>query len=95
MGDEQKKSEVELQRLDEFVKQAPSGDYNIDQEKQRICRQLGSGQEKCVNLNLEGMVLFYSLLVCMEEERGIHVAVNGTGWWRIVNAYPSGWPMER
>ena len=63
MGDEQKKTEVELQRLDEFVKQAPSGDYNIDQEKQRICHQLGSGQEKCVNLNLEGMLLSHSLLV--------------------------------
>lgn len=63
MGDEQKKTEVELQRLDEFVKQAPSGDYNIDQEKQRICHQLGSGQEKCVNLNLEGMLLSHSLLI--------------------------------
>ncbi|KAG2187654.1 hypothetical protein INT44_005344 [Umbelopsis vinacea] len=60
MGEEQKKTEVEIQRLDEFVKQAPIGDYNIDQEKQRICHQLGSGQEKCVQLNLEGMVLFYS-----------------------------------
>ncbi|KAI9287487.1 hypothetical protein BC943DRAFT_274522 [Umbelopsis sp. AD052] len=58
MGDEQKKTEVEIQRLDEFVKQAPIGDYNIDQEKQRICHQLGSGQEKCVQLNLEATEMF-------------------------------------
>lgn len=55
MAEEQKNSEFE--RLDKFVQQAPAGDYNIDQDKHRICLQLGNGQEKCVELNLEGMLV--------------------------------------
>lgn len=55
MAEEQKQSENELQRLDQFVQQSPAAYYNIDQDKQRICRQLPNGQEKCVELNLEGM----------------------------------------
>jgi hypothetical protein len=84
MGDEQKKTEVELQRLDEFVKQAPSGDYNIDQEKQRICHQLGSGQEKCVNLNLEGNVIVsFMASSSMEEEKTKEGSTRSRGQWRI------------
>lgn len=55
MAEEQKQSENEIQRLDKFVQQSPAAYYNIDQDKQRICRQLPNGQEKCVELNLEGM----------------------------------------
>ncbi|GAB5589022.1 hypothetical protein Unana1_03922 [Umbelopsis nana] len=56
MAEEQKNSEFE--RLDKFVQQAPAGDYNIDQDKHRICLQLGNGQEKCVELNLEATQMF-------------------------------------
>ncbi|KAM3582083.1 hypothetical protein VKS41_005513 [Umbelopsis sp. WA50703] len=58
MAEEQKQSENEIQRLDQFVQQAPAAYYNIDQDKQRICRQLPNGQEKCVELNLEATQMF-------------------------------------
>lgn len=54
MSVDQTSNTNETSRLATFVESAPQYNYNIDQYKQRICRQLPGGQEECVKLNLEG-----------------------------------------
>ncbi|KAI9253032.1 hypothetical protein BY458DRAFT_522606 [Sporodiniella umbellata] len=48
----------EATRLSEFVKQAPGGEYTIDQKEQELCRQGSQGQSECIKLNLEYTQMF-------------------------------------
>ncbi|KAI9021531.1 hypothetical protein CLU79DRAFT_753701 [Phycomyces nitens] len=48
----------ELSRLNAFVAKAPQDNYNIDQYKHQLCRQLPSGQEECLKLKLEFVEMF-------------------------------------
>ncbi|KAI7866196.1 hypothetical protein BDF14DRAFT_1728840 [Spinellus fusiger] len=48
----------ELARLNQFVEKAPQNNYNIDQYKNQLCRQIPGKQEECLKLNLEFVQMF-------------------------------------
>ncbi|OAD69106.1 hypothetical protein PHYBLDRAFT_67196 [Phycomyces blakesleeanus NRRL 1555(-)] len=53
----------ELSRMNAFVAKAPQDNYNIDQYKHQLCRQLPSGQEECLKLKLECKYIRWFILV--------------------------------